>query len=159
MYFCLLSFVIKFFLIGVWLICNIVLVSVVQQCESHIYIHIPSLLYLPDIPPSTPSRSFHVFLKWMTVDIKVVWYFITLDIFKRVMKQFHIINFCFNIFYEILLIHNVVLICTYSKVIQLCVFFLKIFFSIMVYHRILNTILCYTIGPCLLIMCLKVCIC
>ena len=25
----------------------------------------------------------------MTVDIKVQWYFITLDIFKRVMQQFH----------------------------------------------------------------------
>ena len=56
----------------------------------------------------------------MTVDIKVQWYFITLDIFKRVMKQFHLINFLFNIFNEVLLIHNV-LICTYSKVIQFCV--------------------------------------
>ena len=57
----------------------------------------------------------------MTVDIKVQWYFITLDIFKRVMQQFHLINFLFNIFYEVLLIHNVVLTCTYSKVIQFCV--------------------------------------
>lgn len=34
-------------------------------------------------------KSFHVLLKWMTMGIKFLWHFITLDTFKRVMKQFH----------------------------------------------------------------------
>ena len=67
-------------------------------------------------------------------------------------------SFFFFNFIEICLIYNVVLIPVVKQsdlVIHMCVcvyiyIYFIIFFSIMVYHRILNSFLCYTVGPCCL---------
>ena len=57
-YIFLIIFFIFYFLIGKKLLYNFVLVSVVQYCESVIsYMYILSLLSLPSLTPSHPSRS------------------------------------------------------------------------------------------------------
>ena len=46
-----------YFLIGGILLHNVVFVSAVQQCESAIIVHVPSLLSLPHLSPPHPSGS------------------------------------------------------------------------------------------------------
>ena len=85
----------------------------------------------------------------------------TVSFFCSKIAQFYLFVYLLH-FIEIQLIHNVVLMSPVQKVIQLCIY-IYILFHILFHYGLSQGIdyspLCYTVGPCLSILCIIVWIC